>query len=93
MANKKDIVKAVAEANEWTQKEAAEKVEAVVSTIKATIATGETVQLTGFGKFEVRESAERKGRNPQTNQPMTIPATKRVKFKVGKNLASDVANS
>ena len=40
----------------------------------------------GFGKFEVRERAERKGRNPQTKEEIIIPATKAPVFKVGKNL-------
>jgi len=44
------------------------------------------IQLVGFGSFEVRERAERKGRNPQTKEEIVIPATKTPIFKVGKGL-------
>ena len=91
MANKKDIVKAVAEANEWTQKEAAEKVEAVVSTIKKALVNKEEVKIVGFGTLSVVKRAKKVGRNPKTGDVVEIPETNRVKFKVGKPLADAVA--
>ncbi len=51
---------------------------------------GEKVQLVGFGSFEVRERAERKGRNPQTREEIIIPASKVPVFKVGKALKDAV---
>ncbi|WP_029688365.1 HU family DNA-binding protein, partial [Thermoanaerobacter sp. A7A] len=53
---------------------------------------GDKVQLVGFGTFEVRERAERKGRNPQTKEEITIPASKAPIFKAGKAL-KDLVNS
>lgn len=55
-----------------------------------TLAKGKKVQLVGFGTFEVRERAERTGRNPQTGEEMTIPATKVPAFKPGKELKTAV---
>lgn len=51
---------------------------------------GETVDLTGFGKFEVTERSERNGINPATKEKIVIPATKNVKFKPSKNLKERV---
>ena len=51
---------------------------------------GEKIQLVGFGTFEVTERAAREGRNPQTNEPMSIPASKAPKFKAGKALKDAV---
>jgi DNA-binding protein HU-beta len=48
------------------------------------------VQLIGFGNFEVKERAARKGRNPQTGEEITIPATKVPSFKAGKQLREEV---
>ena len=59
---------------------------------KKTIASGNDVQLVGFGTFSVSERASREGRNPATGETMTIPAKKVVKFKPGKAL-SDAAAS
>ncbi|MDY0944337.1 HU family DNA-binding protein [Priestia megaterium] len=55
-------------------------------TISNTLAEEEKIQLLGFGTFEVRERAERTGRNPQTGEEMTIPASKVPAFKPGKEL-------
>jgi len=46
--------------------------------------------LIGFGTFEIRERAERTGRNPQTGEEMTIPASKAPAFKPGKELKEAV---
>ena len=52
---------------------------------------GEKVQLVGFGSFEIRERAARKGRNPQTKEELIIPASKAPVFKAGKQL-KDLVN-
>jgi len=54
------------------------------------LSKGETVQLIGFGNFEVRERAARKGRNPQTGEEIDIAATKTPAFKAGKQLKESV---
>ena len=86
MANKQDLIVKVAETAELSKKQAALVVSTVFDTISESLANGEKVQLIGFGSFEVRERAERKGRNPQTGEELVIPATKAPAFKAGKAL-------
>ena len=69
-----------------TKAEASLAVNAVLDTFENTLKDGENVALPGFGTFSVKDRAERKGRNPQTGEEITIPAGKVVKFKAGKNL-------
>ena len=76
MANKAELVSNVATATGLTKKDATAAVDAVFSSIQASLAKGEKVQLIGFGNFEVRQRAARKGRNPQTGEEINIPASK-----------------
>ena len=64
----------------------AELVEGVFEVIKQTLESGEDVLISGFGKFSVREKQERKGRNPQTGEPLVLAPRKVVTFKCSKNL-------
>jgi len=88
--NKTELVNAVAEAAELSKKDATKAVEAVFDTILNALKNGDKVQLIGFGNFEVRERAARKGRNPQTGQEIEIPASKVPAFKPGKALKDAV---
>ena len=90
MANKQDLIAKVAETAELSKKQAALVVGTVFDTIAESLANGEKVQLIGFGSFEVRERAERKGRNPQTGAELVIPASKVPAFKAGKALKDAV---
>ena len=90
MANKAELIESVATTTGLTKKDATAAVDAVFSTIQETLAKGEKVQLIGFGNFEVRERAARKGRNPQTGEEIEIPATKVPAFKAGKGLKDSV---
>lgn len=84
--NKSELVASVAEKSGLTKKDAEKAVNAVFDSITATLVSGEKVQLVGFGTFEVRERKERQGQNPQTKQPIIIPATKVPAFKAAKVL-------
>ena len=88
--NKVELTKSVATRTGVTQKDAAVYVDAVIESIKDGMIKDGKVQIVGFGTFEVKERAEREGRNPATNQPMLIPATKVLKFKAGKALKDAV---
>ena len=88
--NKTDLVNAVAEQSELSKKDAAKAVDSVFETIMGSLGKGEKVQLIGFGNFEVRERAARKGRNPQTGEEIQIPASKVPAFKAGKALKDSV---
>ena len=84
--NQTELVNSVAEAAELSKKDAAKAVESVFETIQEALAKGDKVQLIGFGNFEVRERAARKGRNPQTGEEIQIDASKVPAFKPGKAL-------
>ncbi|QLA17272.1 HU family DNA-binding protein [Desulfolutivibrio sulfoxidireducens] len=73
-----------------TKAAAGKALDAVVEVIKDALVAGETVTLTGFGSFKVSERAARTGRNPQTGKEINIPASKAVKFTVGKALKEAV---
>lgn len=90
MANKTDLIESVMTAAELTKKDATMAVDAVLETIQANLEKGEKVQLIGFGTFEVRTRAARKGRNPQTNEEIEIPESKVPAFKPGKALKDAV---
>ena len=90
MANKQDLIAKVAEATEFTKKDASRAVDAVLDAVSSFLAEGEKVQLIGFGNFDVRDRAARKGRNPQTGQEIAIAATKVPVFKAGKALKEAV---
>lgn len=88
--NKTEFINAVAE-KEGIEKKCAEKaVNAVFATIAQELAKGEKIQLVGFGTFEIRERAEKQGRNPRTGETMTVPASKIPAFKAGKALKDAV---
>jgi DNA-binding protein HU-beta len=88
--NKTELVKAVAEQAEQTQKDAVKAVDALIETISGTLAKKEKIQLIGFGTFEVRDRSARKGRNPQTGEEIEIAASKVPAFKPGKELKEAV---
>jgi DNA-binding protein HU-beta len=88
--NKAELVSAVAEKADITKKDADKVVGAVVDVISEALAKGDKVQLVGFGIFEVKHREERPGRNPQTKEPITIPACNVPVFKAGKQLKEAV---
>ncbi len=88
--NKSELVSSVAEKAELTKKDAEKAVNAVFASIEGAMAKGDKVQLVGFGTFEVRERAARKGRNPQTGAEIEIAAAKVPAFKAGKALKDAV---
>lgn len=90
--NKTELIAAVAEKAEVSKKDAEKAVAAVIDAITEELVAGGKVQLVGFGTFEVRTRAERKGRNPQTKQEITIAASKLPVFKAGKALKDVVDN-
>ncbi|MEM7349941.1 MAG: HU family DNA-binding protein [Acidobacteriota bacterium] len=93
MANKNDLIEHLAGNLEGvTKKLAGEALDAVFGHIEEKLADGEKVQIPGFGTFVVSARKERQGRNPQTNKPMTIPASNSVRFKPGKGLKDAVNN-
>lgn len=89
--NKTELITAVAEKTGLAKKDADSAVNAVIDIIVDAISKEEKVQLVGFGTFEVRNRSERQGRDPRTNSPITIPASKVPAFKVGKAFKDAIA--
>ena len=83
--NKPELIAIVAEKENITKVESEKVVNTVLDTIVETVASGEPVKLVGFGSFERAERAERQGRDPRSNTPITIPASRVPKFKASKN--------
>ena len=84
--NKSELIAAIATKTGETKKDAEATLNAFVNVVSETLAKGDKVQLVGFGSFEVRKRAARKGRNPQTKEEIKIPASKAPVFKAGKAL-------
>mgnify|MGYP000412903097 FL=1 len=89
--NKAELIAAIAAKTGDTKKGAEASVNAFVDVITEALIEGDKVQLVGFGSFEVRKRAARKGRNPQTKEEIKIPASKAPVFKAGKAL-KDLVN-
>ena len=84
--NKTQLVECVALEANVTKKVAAETVEATLAVITKALHEGDSVRVTGFGNFLVKERREKRGVNPRTGAPMIHPAKSYVSFKPSKNL-------
>ena len=91
--NKSDLIAAMAAKTGSTKKDAEATLNAFVDVVTEALVKGDKVQLVGFGSFEVRKRAARKGRNPQTKEEIKIPASKAPVFKAGKALKDLVNNN
>jgi len=89
--NKADLIASVAEKAELTKKDAEKAVGAFLASVEEALANGDKVQLVGFGTFEIRERAARKGRNPQTGEEIDIAAARVPVFKAGKALRDAIS--
>ena len=91
--NKTEFIAAVA-AKEGLEKKTAEKaVNAVIACIGDALASGDKIQIAGFGTFEVRERAAKTARNPRTGETIDVPACKVPAFKAGKALRTRLQNN
>ena len=84
--NKSELIVAIAAKTGATKKDAEATLNAFIDVVTEALIKGDKVQLVGFGSFEVRKRAARKGRNPQTKEEIKIPASKAPVFKAGKAL-------
>jgi DNA-binding protein HU-beta len=92
MAGKGDVINAIAEQAGISKKEATAAFDAFVNYISDTCQSGERCAIPGLGSFSVTERKAREGRNPRTKETISIPASKNVRFKAGKDLR-DVLNT
>ena len=78
---KADIVEKIQSSTDLTKKDSTDMVEAVFSLIKSTLESGENLKISGFGSFIVKQKRDRRGRNPQTGESITIEARRILSFK------------
>ena len=90
MAGKGDVINAIAEQAGISKKEATAAFDAFVNYISETCQSGERCSIPGLGSFSVTQRKAREGRNPRTKEKITIPASRNVRFKAGKDLKDSV---
>jgi integration host factor subunit alpha len=78
---KADIFEKIQDSTGLTRRESAEMVEAVFAIMKSTLESGETLKISGFGNFFVKQKADRRGRNPQTGESIIIDSRRILTFK------------
>ena len=88
--NKTELIEAIAERADVPKSEAQKHVDAFEEVVTDVLKSGDEVQITGFGKFYVRDQKAREGRNPQTGEKMRIPAQKVPAFSAGNSLKKAV---
>lgn len=87
---KANIIDAIVEANGFPRNKASKTVETLLEIIKTTLESGDDVLISGFGKFCVKQKAERKGRNPETGGNIMLAARKVVTFKCSGKLREKI---
>ncbi len=88
--NKGELIDAIAANSGLTKADSRKALDAFIEATENTLKKGERVALVGFGSFSVSKREARKGRNPQTNKEINIPAKNVVKFKAGTDLVRKV---
>ena len=78
---KQTIINKISQKNNQTPSQAKNTVETLLEIMKSTLASGEDIMISGFGKFQVNEKAPRKGRNPATGRSMILKKRRVVTFK------------
>ena len=87
---KTDIVELIVEKNDFSPAEAKDVLEELIEIIKSTLASGEDLMISGFGKFQVNEKNPRKGRNPATGDSMVLSKRRVVTFKCAGKLRDKI---
>ena len=87
---KTQLIEQVAKNAGMTKKQAAEAVDAMLGAVESSLMAGETVQISGFGSFCVKQVAAHTARNPRTNEIVEAPASKRVTFSLSKTLKGKI---
>lgn len=87
---KAQLVTKLAEAGGVSRKEADQMLDSLIETVVKSVKKGESVKIPGLGIFRLRKMKARMGRNPQTGEPIKIPARKKVGFSVAKTFKETV---
>jgi DNA-binding protein HU-beta len=87
---KNELIRDLADEFELPRKRVGEMVETMLAKMTEVLKSGDKVQLTPFGQFRIRDRAARMARNPQTGEPVKVPAKRVLKFVPGKTLKDAV---
>jgi DNA-binding protein HU-beta len=87
---KSELARVLAEDLELPRRQVTELIEAVLDKITEVLKSGDKVALTPFGQFRIRDRAARIARNPQTGEPVNVPAKRVLKFTAGRTLKEAV---
>ena len=87
---KTTIIDKIIDEQDCTPSEAKDRLETMLEIIKSTLASGEDIMVSGFGKFQVSEKAPRKGRNPATGDTMILEKRRVVTFKCAGKLKDKI---
>jgi nucleoid DNA-binding protein len=88
--NKTELIKEVSHKTKLSKDQAGKAVNEILNSITSALQSGEEVKINDFGAFQVTEKSERKGRNPQTGEEITIASSKTPQFKAAKTLKDSV---
>lgn len=89
---KKQLIELAAKESGITKKALTEAYDALMKATEDTLVAGESVQLAGFGAFSVKNQAACVRRNPRTNEPLEIPASRRLTFSASKTIKDKLNN-
>jgi DNA-binding protein HU-beta len=90
---KNELARELADEFELPRRQITELVEALLDRITSVLKSGDKVQLTPFGQFKIRDRAARVARNPQTGEPVNVPAKRVLKFIAGRSLKEAVGTA
>jgi integration host factor subunit alpha len=87
---KQTIIEKISTQNNQTPSQAKDTVATLLEIMKSTLASGEDIMISSFGKFQVNEKAPRKGRNPATGKTMMLKERRTVTFKCSGGLKDNI---
>jgi DNA-binding protein HU-beta len=90
---KNELARELADDFELPRRQMTEVIEAMLDRITDVLKSGDKVQLTPFGQFKIRDRAARVARNPQTGEPVNVPAKRVLKFIAGRSLKEAVGTA
>lgn len=90
---KNELARELAEDFELPRRQVAELLDAILDRITQVLKSGDKMQLTPFGQFKIRDRAARVARNPQTGEPVNVPAKRVLKFIAGRSLKEAVGTA
>ena len=87
---KADIIEAIQKENGYSRKQSTEVTQILMEIIKQSLESGEDVMISGFGKFQVKDKRQRRGRNPATGNDLTLPPRRVVTFRCAGKLRDKI---